>query len=158
MLLYHFGSRHGLVTAIVHAVEESQRHALADLVATAEPGTPTDTIRQTWATLTSPELRPFVQLFYEAVAYASRHDGAAFTTPWLTVAAEAAAQLGLDDDPIGTRLGVAVIRGLLIDVITGDEPDDATAALDLFITLAEARATARGGKQTLGNATSTPVC
>lgn len=143
MLLYHFGSRHGLVNAIVQAVEENQRHALNDLATVAEPGTPADIMRRTWATLTSPELRPFIQLFYEAVGYASRHDGAAFTTPWLATAAEAAIELGLDDDPIGTRLSIAVIRGLLIDVITGDEPDDATAALDLFITLAEGRTTGR---------------
>ncbi len=139
MLLYHFGSRHGLVTAIVQAVEASQRTALTDLAAVAETGSPSDTVRRTWASLLSPELRPFIQLFYEAVAYASRHEGASFTGPWLAAAAEAAHRLGLQDDPIGTRLGVAVIRGLLIDVITGDQPDDASAALELFLELVENR-------------------
>lgn len=139
MLLYHFGSRHGLVTAIVQAVEAGQRSALTELAAVAEPGSPADTIRRTWASLVSPDVRPFIQLFYEAVAYASRHEGASFTTPWLDTAAEAARRLGLEDNPIGTRLGVAVMRGLLIDVITGDNPDDATAALELFIELIENR-------------------
>jgi len=139
MLLYHFGSRHGLVTAIVEAVEASQRSALTDLAAVAEPGSPSDTIRRTWASLISPELRPFIQLFYEAVAYAARHEGASFTTPWLDSAAEAARRLGLEDDPVGARLGVAVIRGLLIDVITGDQPGEATAALELFVDLVENR-------------------
>lgn len=139
MLLYHFGSRHGLVTAIVQAVEASQRSALTGLAAVAEPGSAADTIRRTWEGLTSPELRPFIQLFYEAVAYAARHEGAAFTAPWLASGAEAARQLGIADNPIGTRLGVAVMRGLLIDVITGDRPEDATAALELFIELVESR-------------------
>jgi AcrR family transcriptional regulator len=141
MLIYHFGSRDGLVGSIVETVEANQRQALTDLAATAEPGSPSDTIRRTWASLTSPELRPFIQLFYEAVVYASRHGGASFTTPWLASGAAAAAHLGLSDDPVGTRLGIAVMRGLLIDVITGDEPDDATAALERFISLLEARQT-----------------
>ncbi|MEZ5412251.1 MAG: hypothetical protein R2761_29735 [Acidimicrobiales bacterium] len=139
MLLYHFGSRHGLVTAIVEAVEASQRDALTDLAAAAQPGSAADTMRRTWDSLISPEVRPFVQLFYEAVAYASRHGGASFTGPWLATAAEATRRLGLEDDPVGTRLGVAVMRGLLIDVITGDEPEQATAALELFIELVENR-------------------
>jgi hypothetical protein len=139
MLLNHFGSRHGLVTAIVQAVEASQRSALTDLTAVAEPGSPSDTIRRTRASLISTEVRPFVQLFYEAVAYASRHDGASFTGPWLATASKAARRLGLEDNPIGTRLGVAVMRGLLIDVITGDQPEEATAALELFIELVENR-------------------
>ncbi len=135
MLLYHFGSRDGLIAAIVETVESDQRSALTDLAATAEPGSPADTMRQTWASLMEPDLRPFIQLFYEAVAYASRHDGASFTTPWLASAADAAATLGIEDDPITTRLGVAVMRGLLIDVITGDRPDEATAALERYIEL-----------------------
>jgi AcrR family transcriptional regulator len=148
MLLYHFESRHGLVAAIVESMEALQRDALTGLVAVAELGSPADTIRRTWTALTSDEVRPFLQLFYEAVAYSSRHGGAAFTTPWIVSAGEAATELGLDPDPVAARLGVAVTRGLLIDVITGDGPDEAAAALELYATLLEAHMESRTKKRT----------
>lgn len=138
MLIYHFGSRDGLVAAIVEAMEAMQRHALASIAAAPDTATAGDVVRTQWDVLTSAEVRPFVQLFFEAVAYASRHGGAHFTTPWLVSASEASEQLGLTADPVAARLGVAVMRGLLIDVITGDDPVAARAALELFITAMDA--------------------
>ncbi|MDH3302778.1 MAG: TetR family transcriptional regulator, partial [Acidimicrobiia bacterium] len=68
MLLYHFGSREGLVAAIVAAVEADQRQVLAAL---AERVTDrSQLIRAVWAQVSDPALRPFVRLFYEVVAHA----------------------------------------------------------------------------------------
>ncbi len=131
MLLYHFGSRDGLVGAIVGAVEAGQRDLLA--AAANEASTAVELLRRSWQTVTDPDLAPFVQLFFEAVAYAARHGGAAFTSPWVEQAGEVAQRLGIPPDPVGARLGVAVVRGLLIDVITGDDPAEAGRAFERFV-------------------------
>ena len=68
MLLYHFGSREGLVAAIVAAMESQQRDALAALADSAS--SPRDLIESQWAQLTDPALRPFVALFFEVLALA----------------------------------------------------------------------------------------
>lgn len=141
MLLYHFGSREGLVTAIVQAVEAGQRaatHALADAA-----HDPSDVMRGLWQQVADPSLRPFVQLFFEAVTYASRAGTAAdFTGPWVEEGGAMAERLGAENDPVAIRLGVAVTRGLLVDAITG-HAEDAAAAYDLFVRMWEREAAAR---------------
>ncbi len=141
MLLYHFGSREGLVAAIVAAVEEDQRRTLAALAETATD--PSELIRALWARVSDPDLRPFVRLFYEVVAHAfhGRPGTEGFldslTEPWLQQAAEIAERLGTPRSPEDIRLGVAVTRGLLIDVLATDDVGPATASLERFIELWE---------------------
>lgn len=129
MLLYHFGSREALVMAIVDSVEAAQREAVGPLA--VDVVGPAEALRRAWASVTNPEVLPFAKLFYEAAAHASRHGGAELTSPWLA-GVEAAG-----GDPVLVRLAIAVIRGLLIDVITGDHPEDAAAALERFAHLLE---------------------
>src|SRR3954465_12839216 len=66
MLLYHFGSRDGLVAAIVDAGGAAQRETPRGLAPAAHP--PADLVRRLWAQVSSPELRPFVRLFFETLA------------------------------------------------------------------------------------------
>src|SRR5215469_16471022 len=55
MLLYHFGSKDGLLLAVVREVEARTEARLADVAATS--GMRTDVvIRQMWSHLTDPEL------------------------------------------------------------------------------------------------------
>ena len=68
MLIYHFGSREGLVAAIVTAIEAQQRVALDDLASHAT--TPRALVEAQWAQLSDPGLRPFVVLFFEVLALA----------------------------------------------------------------------------------------
>jgi AcrR family transcriptional regulator len=132
MLLYHFGSREGLVAAVVEAVEAAQREALHAVAADADDAP--EVVRRLWARVADPALRPFVRLFFEAVAYAGRAGRpVAFTTPWLADAQVAADAVGTTFDPVEVRLGIAVMRGLLVDVVTGDDPDAAAVALERFI-------------------------
>lgn len=135
MLHYHFGSRDGVVAAVVDAVEARQRELM---LAAAEGATSSaDVVRAVWERVSSPEVRPFVQLFFETIAHASRaeHAGAEPTGPWLDDAAVVARRLGAADDPVMARLGVAVIRGLLVDVLATGDVDAATAALERFVGL-----------------------
>src|SRR5262249_11819692 len=66
MLLYHFGSREGLLVAVTQAVEQQQRAALL------ESGTSPQDARHFWARLSDPSLWPQERLFFELYAYALR--------------------------------------------------------------------------------------
>ncbi len=132
MVLYHFGSRAGLVAAIVTSVEAAQRDMLVELAADAEDARAL--MLALWSRVSSPELRPFVRLFFEAVATTVGTDrGDSLTGPWLYEGQQAATRLGLDADPADLRLGVAVVRGLLVDVLASGEVAPATEALMRFV-------------------------
>jgi AcrR family transcriptional regulator len=69
MLIYHFGSREGLMVAIVRAVEAAQRAFLAELA--ADPSvSEADAIRLMWRRLAEPALWPNERLFFEIYALA----------------------------------------------------------------------------------------
>lgn len=142
MLLYHFGSREGLVAAVVEAMEAQQREALTTLAAGA--GSPRALIEAQWAQLTQPEVLPFVRLFFEVLALAlHRRPGTeAFlphlTEPWLDLAERLAAELDLVADRDELRLGVAVSRGLLLEVVASGDVKGPTRSLQRFLDLWEA--------------------
>jgi AcrR family transcriptional regulator len=148
MLLYHFGSRDGLVAAIVAATEAAQREALRELA--TETDSPADLVRALWARVSAPELRPFVRLFFETLATQARTPGAATdpTSDWLDTVHDLGGGVGRGSDDTDTRLGIAVTRGLLIDVLATGDVDAATASLERYLDLAEPRraATARDAR------------
>jgi AcrR family transcriptional regulator len=141
MLLYHFGSREGLLAAVVGAMEAQQRAAMAALAETA--ASPAELISGIWQQVSSPEVRPFVRLFFEVFALAARGEpGTApllpgLTSSWLDDAAVVAERLGIAPDPTALRLGVAVSRGLLLDLLAGASLEEVTAAHDLFVRLSQ---------------------
>lgn len=128
MVLYHFGDRAGLVTAIVRAVEADQRATLEQMATTAVSAE--DLIVSLWHHVSAEELRPFVRLFFECVALTR---GAGLTDPWLDVAARVTTLIGEDFDADRIRLGVAVTRGLLIDVLATGSTDAATRSIEAFV-------------------------
>lgn len=142
MLHYHFGSRAGVVAAVVERVESQQRDALAAIAAGST--SPSDIIEQQWAQLSDPALAPFIRLFFEVTAQAMFErpgtDGflAGLTDPWLDLGAQLAGDLGIEQDPAELRLGVAVIRGLLLDAVASGDPAPATASLHRFLEMRRA--------------------
>ncbi len=68
MLNYHFGSRAGVVAAVVERIESQQRDALAEIA--AEATSTTEIIERQWAQLSDPALAPFIRLFFEVTAQA----------------------------------------------------------------------------------------
>jgi AcrR family transcriptional regulator len=145
MLLYHFGSRDGLVAAIVAATEAAQRDALRELAVDAD--SPADLVRRLWTRVSSPELRPFVRLFFETLATQARTPGAATdpTADWLEAVRGLGPVAGGYDDT-DTRLGIAVMRGLLVDVLATGDVAAAAAALERYLSLAGAPATGRSAR------------
>jgi AcrR family transcriptional regulator len=141
MLLYHFGSREGLLAAIVAAIEAQQR---AVMVAMAEHArTPRELMIGLWEQVSREELRPFVKLFFEVFGLVAQ--GApgteglreTLTQPWLTDAAEVAKVIGVGSDPAELRLGVAVSRGLLLDLVAGADYAQVDEAYRRFVDLYE---------------------
>ncbi len=143
MLLHHFGTRDELLVAVVEEVERQQRDSLA-----ATSGDPFAAARAQWANLRAPELRPFERLFFECYARAAQGEEP-FTRllpgaidSWLDAVGARAAS-GVDATSI--RLGLAVVRGLLLDLVaTGDE-DGVDAAYERFLALLGATGIGGGG-------------
>ena len=141
MLLYHFGSREGLLAAIVAAIEAQQRAALAEIAAGAH--TPREVMLGLWEQLTRPELLPFIRLFFEVFGLVAQ--GApgteglreSLTRPWLTEGAAVAEQLGLASELSDVRAGIAVTRGLLLDLVAGAPLTEVDAAYRRFVDLYE---------------------
>jgi AcrR family transcriptional regulator len=139
MLLYHFGSRQGLLAAIVAAMEAQQRAVLAELTEQAQD--PTQVMLGLWKQVSSPRLRPFVRLFFEVFGMVVQGTPGTeglretVTAPWLTDAATAAQVLGVPADPAELRLGVAVTRGLLLDLVAGADATEVDASYRRFVEL-----------------------
>jgi AcrR family transcriptional regulator len=133
MLLHHFGSREDLLVAIIEEVERRQMALL--------PGLPTSaagSFAAMWADVRRPELRQLERLFFECYARAAQGEkpfarmvpGA--VNGWL---AEVAA---IADGPIDhamVRLGLAVVRGLLLDLVATDDQAGVDAAAHAFAEL-----------------------
>jgi len=144
MLLYHFGSREGLMVAIVRAVEAAQRAFLATL--TADPGLSwAEVIRAMWRRLADPALWPNERLFFEIYALALQgRPGTAgllddVVDAWVEPAEAWARQRGLDPSTAraDARLGLAVVRGLLLDLLATGDRAAVDAALERYISLHE---------------------
>jgi len=140
MLVYHFGSKEGLLVEVIRAVEARQRDALADLAANAD--LPVDEqARRMWRRLADPALWPHERLFFEVYGQALQgrpHTAAlldGIVDSWLEplTALNIAQGLPPERARASARLGIAVTRGLLLDLLaTGDRPG-ADAAMELFI-------------------------
>jgi AcrR family transcriptional regulator len=145
MLIYHFGSREGLMVAIVQAVEAAQRVFLTEL--TADPGiSQADAIRLMWRRLADPEYWPNERLFFEIYALALQgRPGTAgllddIVDAWVEPAADWAQARGLPVEAAraDARLGVAVIRGLLLDLLATGDRAAVDAAVERYARLYEA--------------------
>lgn len=146
MLLYHFGSREGLVAAIAANIETQQREALMALA--IEASGPADLQRRLWRQVSAPEIAPFVRLFFDVLGLALA--GAPGTEefrenlvePWVREADLAARAVGVTPSRDELRLGVAVTRGLLIDALATGDIAGASRAHERFVALWEASRTA----------------
>jgi len=144
MLVYHFGSKEGLLVEVVRAVEARQRQALADLAADPDEP-PAQQARRMWERLADPALWPHERLFFEVYGQALQgrpHTVAlleGIVDSWLDPVTEMVVARGVPrrQARAAARLGLAVTRGLLLDLLaTGDRAgtDDAMA---LFIEMYE---------------------
>jgi AcrR family transcriptional regulator len=139
MLLYHFGSKDGLLLEVVREVEARTQARLAAQAADAVGETDV-LIRRMWAYLADPAQGDFERLFFALYGRALQGDETIRPlltddiARWLDANVALSAPLGVPAELARThaRLGLAVIRGLLLDLLaTGDDAGTA-AALEVF--------------------------
>ena len=135
MLIHHFGSRDGLLAAVVESVEHDQNERLGEL-----PDEAAEAIRVTWRRTSVPSLWPFERLFFECYARGAQGEPPfdrlvpALVEQTLD-AVSTRADVAVDEEGrAGARLGLAVIRGLLLDLVaTGDRKADRSSARTLRV-------------------------
>jgi AcrR family transcriptional regulator len=133
MLLHHFGSREGLLIAVVEQAERRQMALAPDL-----PMSPAEGFATMWADLRRPELRQLERLFFECYSRAAQGEKP-FTRMvpgavdgWLR---EVEAAADVPYDAAMARLGLAVTRGLLLDLVATEDEAGVDAAAEAFVNL-----------------------
>jgi AcrR family transcriptional regulator len=145
MLIFHFGSKDKLWIEIVQTVEQRQRDRLGQLL--PDPGQPTrEALWTWWKHISDPSLWPGERLFFEL--YGQALQGRAHATGfldgivdvWVQPIAEANIAHGAPEALAyaHARLGVAVTRGLLLDLLATGDSDRVDQAMHAFIDLYEA--------------------
>lgn len=141
MLIYHFGSREGLLAEVVRTVEQQQR----DLLAALSDLPVEEQAEEFWRRVTEAAL-VYGPLFFELSAHAMQNLPhteslkADLINVWLPPLIELCIRAGLppEEAPAYARLGLAASRGLLFDLLlTGDRAgvDEASALLNRLFTL-----------------------
>ena len=139
MLLYHFGSKSGLLVEVVRAVEARSRAQLAEIGSSV--GLQTDrVIREMWRYVADPAQGDFERLFF--ALYGRALQGDAQVRPLLGESIES--RLGANDtlatrqgvpprqSRVHARLGLAVVRGLLLDLLATGDRAGVDASLEVF--------------------------
>jgi AcrR family transcriptional regulator len=140
MLIYHFGSKDGLLAAISGTVEQQQRDALSAL--RADPSvSPAEAATRMWERFADPALWPLERLFFDLYVQAlhgKEHLAGFLDTvlePWFapTIEAQTARGMAPDQARAMARLGVATIRGLLLDLLATGDRAGVDAAMRMFL-------------------------
>lgn len=127
-LVHHFGSKEELLSAILNGVRDRLRAMRAGMQQDPEQAP----LEGVWAWTSSPERLAFFRSFFEAYGLALRQPQRyrpfleRVVADWLADAERA--QL----TPAQATLELAVLRGLLLDLLTTGERDRVEAALSLF--------------------------
>jgi AcrR family transcriptional regulator len=146
MLIFHFGSKERLWSEIVHAVEQRERDRLAEFV--PDPSQPTrEAMWAWWKHISDPSLWPSERLFFELYGQAlqGRDHATGFldgiVDDWVSPIAQANIAAGVPPmlADAHARLGVAVTRGLLLDLLATGEIDRVDEAMRAFIELYQTR-------------------
>jgi AcrR family transcriptional regulator len=140
MLIYHFGSREGLLIEVIRTVEAQQRAALAEMLLDTD-APPAETMRRMWRRVADPALWPNERLFFEV--YAQALQGSPHALPlldgivenWVEPLTRIAVAQGRPEAEARAeaRLGVAVTRGLLLDLLATGDREAVDAAMERYI-------------------------
>jgi AcrR family transcriptional regulator len=140
MLIYHFGTRDGLLREILEAARRRQLEVFTDLLRVRPEEPYPVTLSHAWSAMTGPPGQPYLRMFGRL------HDTAgeplwpgfrrAATTDWLAPLEEGMRTLGR---PELATVVLAVIRGLLMDLdATGDAARTDRAFEDFLATIENA--------------------
>lgn len=135
LLTHHFGSKQQLLALILNRVRDRLR-GVGGLDPDHEPGAALDRV---WAWASEPQRRQLYVLFFEVYALALRDPEQyepflrTVVSDWLDPLTEAYESAGLDCAAARARatLAIAVLRGLLLDLLTTDDRERVGDALRL---------------------------
>lgn len=135
MLIYHFGSRDGLLREILGQARQRQLQAFTDLIRLRPDEPYPATLARAWSAISGPEGEPYLRMF------SPLHDSAgeplwpgfrrAATTDWLAPLEDGMRSLGR---PELATVVLAVIRGLLMDLDATGDADRTRRAFHAFLT------------------------
>jgi AcrR family transcriptional regulator len=139
MLLYHFGSKDGLLLEVAREVEARTKAAFA-AVGEDAGGETDELVRRMWAHVSDPAFAGFERLFFALYGRALQGDEPAVPLlkddleSWLEANVAVAATVGVPADlaRVHARLGLAVTRGLLLDLLATGDRAGTDAALEVF--------------------------
>jgi AcrR family transcriptional regulator len=145
MLIYHFGSKENLLVEVIKLVEQRQRAALDELEIDSRLSA-AELARAFWGRLSAPDLAANERLFFEVYGQALQGrpgtvellDG--IVDSWVGPVVELLGRLGFPPEhaTAQARLGVAVTRGLLLDLLATGDRAACDAAMEQYIRLGEA--------------------
>jgi AcrR family transcriptional regulator len=132
MLIYHFGSKDGLLSAVAHAVEEHTKARLTEMITARGPAALELTdhnVLDMWELVADPTQAEFERLFFALYSRALQGDQTLRSMlienmdGWIdtNLALADGQDIPIEVARAHTRLGIAVTRGLLLDLLlTGD--------------------------------------
>ncbi len=137
MLIYHFGSRGGLLAEVTREVEARQRATMAIAYDTDLP--PLEAAARYWKQTVEASLR-YGPLFFELSAHAMQGKEHATAlreeviAAWLPSITDLCRAIGIPEAQAEThaRLALGAARGLLLDVLVTGQRDEVARAADLL--------------------------
>ncbi len=135
MLVYHFGSKEGLVTAVMDEVRSRVQRSFVEAVGN-EGRTADRAMQSFWKWILAPRNLPLLRLLVEVQVLAAQDPGRyahyleGTSSSWLALIEEALPPS--KDRRIIATLCAAVIDGLLLEVISTGDVRRTTKALKLF--------------------------
>src|SRR4051794_30034132 len=137
MLIYHFGSREGLLAEVTREVEARQRAVMLATYDAELP--PLEAAAKYWEQTVEATLR-YGPLFFELAAHAmqGKEHAAALRddliAAWLPSVTELCRAIGIADEQAEThaRLALGAARGLLFDLLVSGDRDEVAEAAGLL--------------------------
>ncbi len=142
VLLFLFGSKDGLIRALLARARADELAFLAQAQATGQAGL-TDTVGATWQWLAAEPVRPLLTLWAEAYTRSLTDPDGPWSgfaqqtvADWLAVLAAAQPPQQRAATSADRTLALAVLRGALLDLLATGDTDRVTAAVHTYLRLA----------------------
>lgn len=140
MLIYHFGSKEGLLAEVVKVIDSRELASIDELERTI-PDDPATLTAEFGKRFSDPSRRPYQRLLFEVLLHAMQERSPASpmmreaTDRWLAMLERLAIDGGLSPEEAKpqARLGLAVARGLVMDSLITGEHEQIFAALERFM-------------------------
>jgi AcrR family transcriptional regulator len=143
LLVYHFGSKDGLIAAVMDEVRARSQTSFAASVAASGPGARHGVMKRFWAWIIHPANLPTMRLLFEVQALALQNPAVyaryleGTSSSWLELI-ESSLPPSKSNRAKAT-LCAAVIDGLLLEYLSTGDRRRTTGALDLFSELIQDR-------------------